>query len=50
METLDHLICAHDENYLEKKDLTIFNTRVLNCQKILNGYIAYLVKAKKAMD
>lgn len=44
-ETLDHLSCAFDESYINKD--TFFNLRdkIMECQKILNGYIAYLKKA-----
>ncbi len=44
-ETLDHLICAFDSNYIDKPTLTKFRNDILRNLKILNGYIAYLKKA-----
>ncbi|MBI3501237.1 MAG: four helix bundle protein [Bacteroidetes bacterium] len=47
MEVLDHLICARDENYMDETMLSSFKTKILLCNKILNGYISYLKKAKQ---
>ena len=47
-ETLDHLICAHDENYISAQDLSGLRIKYENCLKLLNGYIGYLKKAKEA--
>ena len=44
-ETLDHLICAHDERYIDEKTYRNLRDMIENCWKILNGYIAYLKKA-----
>ncbi len=45
-ETLDHLICALDEEYIAETTLQEFRTMYENVLKLLNGYIAYLQKAK----
>lgn len=45
-ETLDHLICAYDEGYINQEVLETYRVMIKNCLKILNGYIAYLIKAK----
>ena len=45
-ETLDHFICAFDENYISIDQLNAFRTQYNLCLKILNGYIAYLQKMK----
>jgi len=45
-ETLDHFICAFDENYISIDKLNAFRNQYNLCLKILNGYIAYLQKMK----
>lgn len=45
-ETLDHLIVAYDEEYIEKSVLDQLTNRLEECLKVLNGYINYLQKAK----
>ena len=45
-ETLDHFICAFDENYITKDQLIKFREQYNLCLKILNGYIASLQKMK----
>jgi|ERR1035437_8664154 four helix bundle protein len=45
-ETLDHFICALDENYISIDQLSIFRNQYNLCLKILNGYICYLQKMK----
>ena len=45
-ETLDHLICAYDERYIDELILKTHKEMFDDCLKILNGYIAYLKKAK----
>ena len=45
-ETLDHLICAQDENYISEDQLILFKNQYNQCLKLLNGYIAYLQKMK----
>ena len=43
-ETLNHLIDAQDEGYISEETLIEFKNRLLHCNKVLNGYIAYLNK------
>lgn len=45
-ETLDHLICAVDCNYITAEQLQSYRDQYENCLKLLNGYIAYLKRAK----
>ena len=47
-ETLDHLICATDENYITEEQLMMLKEENAKCLKILNGYISYLKRAKSA--
>jgi four helix bundle protein len=46
-ETLDHMIIAYDEQIVSESVLAEFRTLYGSCMKLLNGYIAYLVKAKQ---
>lgn len=46
-ETLDHLICACDNSYIDEAVLTDFKTKINHSVKVLNGYIAYLKKRKE---
>jgi four helix bundle protein len=46
-ETLDHVIIAFDEKYIDQKIYDEFKNIYDQCLKILNGYIAYLRKAGK---
>lgn len=45
-ETLDHLICALDLGYINEVDLSSHRIQYEQCLKLLNGYIAYLLKSK----
>ncbi len=45
-ETLEHLYCALDEEYIDINTFNQFKLQIENCIKILNGYIVYL-KSKK---
>ena len=47
VETLEHLICAHDEGYVDETTLAEYRAFIEHCLKILNGYISYLMKANK---
>lgn len=47
-ETLDHLICAHDNLYIIAEELEIQRGKYETCLKLLNGYIGYLKKAKQS--
>ncbi len=49
-ETLDHLIVAFDEEYIDETTLKSFESKLGECLKILNGYISYLQKAKERPD
>jgi four helix bundle protein len=42
METLDHLICANDEKYIDENTLKDFRMQYDFILKLLNGYITYL--------
>ena len=44
-ETLEHLICALDERYIDEKIFNIHKELIEHCWKLLNGYIAYLKNA-----
>jgi len=43
-ETLDHLICAHDESLITDDQLTGLRETYNECFRLLNGYISYLSK------
>lgn len=45
-ETLDHLITAFDEEYIDQSTLDQFQQKLEKCLKILNGFINYLQRAK----
>ncbi|MFZ4739677.1 MAG: four helix bundle protein [Bacteroidales bacterium] len=45
-EVIDHLITAFDCEYINEEELNDFRNETLNCIKIVNGYIAYLKRAK----
>jgi len=42
METLNHIIDAYDECYINETDLDELRQKILKLQKVLNGYIFYL--------
>ncbi len=44
METLNHLIDALDEGYIDDECLDGFREKIFHCNKVLNGYINYLNK------
>jgi four helix bundle protein len=44
-ETLDHLICAHDLDYIDKTTLNNLKDEIMQNLKLLNGYIVYLKRA-----
>ena len=46
-ETLDHLIVAFDEEYIDEQTLKNYESQLTEVKKILNGYIKYLAKAKQ---
>ncbi|MFM2224782.1 MAG: hypothetical protein RJA07_984 [Bacteroidota bacterium] len=45
-ESLDHLIVALDEKYIDEKEFTNYKEKYQKCLALLNGYIAYLIKSK----
>ena len=45
-ETLDHLITALDEEYIDQSTLDRFQTQLEKCLRLLNGFINYLQRAK----
>jgi four helix bundle protein len=47
MECLDHLICAHDEKYIDDEQLANFRKNQVEILSKLNGYIAYLKRRKE---
>ena len=46
-EVLDHLITAHDEEFIDKNLLNKGRDLVNDAVKLLNGYMNYLKKAGK---
>lgn len=44
VETDDHLSVALDRNYIDKKIYEKFEEKIVEIEKMLNGYIAYLRK------
>lgn len=46
-ETLDHLNCALDEQYLTKNEYDSLRTDLEEVWKVLNGYIAYLQRCAR---
>ena len=45
-ELIDYLTVALDENYINQEQFNGFKEKILHSVKVLNGYIAYLKKAK----
>jgi four helix bundle protein len=46
-ETMNHLIDAFDEEYIDEQTLNKLLEKAVTIRQILNGYIAYLQKRKK---
>ena len=46
-ELQDHLTVAIDESYISREELDGFNQRIEECIKLINGFIKYLLNAKK---
>ena len=46
-ETLNHLIDAFDEEYINEQILNEFRVQVKTVEKLLNGYLSWLQKAGK---
>lgn len=49
-ETLEHIICAVDENYITKELYQNLRMQFDVVLKLLNGYIAYLKKTKSTQQ
>ena len=45
-ETIDHLLIAYDENYIDEEQLNENRSLINNFLRVQNGYINYLSKAK----
>lgn len=45
-ESLDHLICAKDNNFITEEELIKYREQYEKCYKLLNGFIAHLTKEK----
>ena len=45
-ESLDHLITAFDEGYIDENKLEEMRKKFSHCLKLLNGYISYLNRRK----
>ena len=45
-ETLDHLICAYDEEHIPENQLKEFRTMFEHILRLLNGFVSYLQNAK----
>jgi four helix bundle protein len=43
-ETLNHLIDAHDENYITETVLNEYKAKISEVEKLLNGYIHFIEK------
>lgn len=46
-ETLEHLLVAFDEGYINDEDLQTYRKQYELCLKLLNGYISYLQRCYK---
>lgn len=46
-ECLDHLICAYDCGLLTEEELLDFKEVFKEVERLLNGYIGYLIEQKK---
>jgi four helix bundle protein len=49
-ETIDHLLIAVEENYIDKIEFEIKKAQILKCIALVNGYINYLNKAKTGIN
>ncbi|MBV8389227.1 MAG: four helix bundle protein [Mucilaginibacter sp.] len=49
IETIDHLIIALDENYINEQAFDRFKNDCEECVKMINGYINYLRNQSSAM-
>ena len=49
-ETMEHIITAYDDKYIEKEMLSEINKDYKECLKQINGYIKYLKDTKLGGD
>ncbi len=47
-ETLDHMLIAHDEGYVNDRVMKDFREQWAECVRLLNAYIAYIRRARNA--
>lgn len=47
MELLDHLLIANESGYISNETLELFRIKIKKGNALINGYIKYLIKAKK---
>ncbi|NID12850.1 four helix bundle protein [Fibrivirga algicola] len=45
-ESLEHVLVAHDEGYIDDRLLEQIRIKYIQCLKLLNGYISHLQKQK----
>ena len=46
-ELLDHMITSFDNSYISEEEYSDARNRIINCMKLLNGYIRSLKKTKE---
>lgn len=49
-ELINHLITAHDCNYITEQTLINQKNQIIRCIKIINGYISFLNKQKSDLS
>jgi four helix bundle protein len=49
-ETMEHIITAYDDKYIEKEILSEMNKDYKECLKQINGYVKYLKDSKLGGD
>ena len=49
-ELLDHMITSFDNLYISEGEYSDARNRIINCMKLLNGYIRSLRKTKKGIS
>lgn len=47
-ELIDHLITALDCGYIQREDFMSLKMNIIECIKMTNGYIAYLIRQKSS--
>ena len=46
-ETLDHILCAQDQGFINSEKVKKFRKQIEDCIRLLNGFIRYLKNAKE---